>query len=130
MTLYILLKSIHMGCALLSVTSFIVRGVWMFTGSALLTKKIVKVAPHLIDTIFLLSGLSLVFLIDSGLLGQAWLLTKILLLVVYIALGIVALKPSVNSKIKIAAFVSALLVFIYIVGVAVSKNPASWFSIV
>ncbi|MDH3614989.1 MAG: SirB2 family protein [Gammaproteobacteria bacterium] len=41
-------------------------------------------------------------------------------------LGTVAIRRGSTLRIRIIAFVGALSVFAYIVGVALSKSPASW----
>lgn len=125
--MYLLVKTIHMSCAMFSIAGFIVRGIWMMNDSDLLNKKIVKVLPHIIDTVFLLSGLCVVFILGSGLFSQSWLQTKIVLLFVYIGLGVVALRKGNPKGLKITAYFSAITVFAYIIGIAVFKNPASWF---
>lgn len=116
-----------MTCALLSITGFTLRGFWMMQDSTLLKNKAVKVLPHIVDTLFLLSGVSLAVSIDLSLFGQSWLISKICLLFVYIFLGVLAFRSS-NKKVKALAFFAAILTFIYIVGIAINKNPASWFS--
>jgi uncharacterized membrane protein SirB2 len=55
-----------------------------------------------------------------------WLTAKVLALVVYILLGSVALKRGKSLAIRATAYVAALLVFGYIVAVALTKNPLPW----
>lgn len=93
----------------------------------MLQLKAVKILPHIVDTVFLLSGISLAFYISASLFGQAWLLCKIFLLIVYILFGTLAFK-STNKKVKTTAFMAAVLTFIYIAGIAITKQPLSWFS--
>ena len=52
-----------------------------------------------------------------------WLLTKIVLLVVYIVLGTIALKRGRTPQVRAAAFVAALAVFVAIVATAITKRP-------
>lgn len=111
---------------MLSIAGFILRGIWMISDSSLLNKKIVKVLPHIIDTIFIASGISLVIILGSEVLTRPWLLTKLILLLAYIALGFIALSKQQAKPIKITAFIVAIAIFSYIVGVAIMKTPASW----
>ena len=53
-------------------------------------------------------------------------LAKFVGLIGYIVLGIFALKLGATPHIRIVAFVGALAIFAYIVGVALAKSPASW----
>ncbi len=56
---YILLKHIHLTCVALTFILFSLRGFWMLSESALLQKKWVKIAPHVIDTLLLVSAIAL-----------------------------------------------------------------------
>ena len=123
---YLLLKNIHMSCALLSISGFLLRGYWMFTGSRLSHIKPVKILPHVVDTVLLLSALGLLYILGFGLLSQNWLVHKITLLLVYIVLGMIALGDKYPLKKKAAAFASAVVVFVYIVGIAITKTALSW----
>ena len=123
---YFIFKTIHMSCALLSIAVFLLRGYWMLQESPLLQLKPVKILPHIIDTLLLLSVFALLFVLGFGLLKQGWLVHKTGLLLVYIVLGMIALGDKYSRPKKIAAFVSAVLVFFYIVGIAVTKTALSW----
>ena len=48
---------------------------------------------------------------------------KLLALLLYIVLGMVALKRGRTRTVRILAWLAALGVFVYIVAVAVSRNP-------
>jgi uncharacterized membrane protein SirB2 len=123
---YFIFKTIHMICALLSIAGFLLRGYWMLQESPLLQLKPVKILPHIIDTLLLLSAFALLFVLGFGLLKQGWLVHKIGLLLVYIVLGMIALGDKYSRPKKIAAFVIAVLVFFYIVGITVTKTALSW----
>lgn len=92
----------------------------------MLSQKAVRVVPHIIDTLLLLSALALLAVLGFDLIRQPWLIHKITLLFVYIVLGMIALDNKYSKRIRIAAFIGAVLVFITIVGIAVSKSPMSW----
>lgn len=123
---YLILKTIHMSCALLSISGFLLRGYWMIQESPLLDLKPVKIFPHIVDTLLLLSAIGMLFILGFGLLYQGWLLHKVGLLIVYIVLGMIALGNKYSRSKKIAAFIAAVLVFFYIVGIAISKTALSW----
>jgi uncharacterized membrane protein SirB2 len=119
----LLLKSIHVGSVLLSFLSFSVRGVWMLQGSAMLQQRMVKVVPHVIDTVLLSSGLSLALLIHQYPFVQGWLTAKILGIVGYIVLGSIALKHGRTRSVRVTSLAAAVLVFAYIVAAAVTHSP-------
>jgi uncharacterized membrane protein SirB2 len=78
--------------------------------------------PHVIDTLLLASALTLVVWSHQYPGAQNWLTAKLLALIVYIGLGTVALKRGRTKGARIAAFIAALLVFGYIVKVALTRQ--------
>lgn len=117
-----LIKIIHITCALLSISGFVGRGILMVKGSPLLTARWVKVSPHIIDTVLLISAIILASQWGWSALEMPWLLAKIGALLVYIILGSLALRPGRPQSIRITAWLAAILTFAYIVSVAVTKN--------
>jgi len=123
---YLALKHLHLTFVALSLLAFFVRGIWLFTNSSMLSKKWVKILPHIISTILLVSGIALAVHLSLSPGSQPWLMAKIIGLIVYIGLGVAAFKvPNPNAR-KLL-WVSALIVFAYIVCVAISKNPLGFF---
>jgi uncharacterized membrane protein SirB2 len=122
---YLILKYVHVGCALASLVLFITRGRWMMDASVRLQQRWVKVVPHVIDTVLLASAIALVWSLGGletfG--TQGWLVAKIVALCAYIALGSIALKRGRTRRTRVMAFISAIAVFAYIVSVAVAKSP-------
>ena len=53
-----MLRSIHVFLAYLTVAGFVVRAVWSLSGSGLREQKLVKVLPHVVDTLLLVLGAS------------------------------------------------------------------------
>jgi uncharacterized membrane protein SirB2 len=112
--------------AIASISGFMLRGYWMMLASDRLQHKVVRIAPHVIDTVFLLSGVALIFALHLNAFSQPWLLAKFAGLIAYIVLGTLAIKRGSTMQIRVIAFVAALAMFAYIVGVALTKSPASW----
>ena len=127
--IYSTLKAIHISAAILTVSGFILRGFWMMSGSPILEQRLVRIAPHVIDTIFLLSGIALILTLQLPVLKQPWLLMKFAALVVYILLGAVALRRGKTLQVRVTAFLLALATFAYIAGVAMTKSPGSWLAV-
>ncbi len=120
---YIAIKHLHITFAMLSGLLFLVRGIWMLSGSQRLQARWVKIVPHIVDTLLLVSAIGLV-VASSQYPGQApWLSAKLVALVGYIVLGVIALKRGRTQQVRTAAFIGALACFAYIVAVAVTKNP-------
>lgn len=120
------LKLAHMALAALSVALFSLRGCWMLLESPLGQARWTRVVPHVVDTVFLATGIWLAVRIDQYPFVQPWLTAKVFGLVAYIILGSIALKRGRTRAIRAAAFVAALAVFAYIAGVARARHPLSW----
>jgi uncharacterized membrane protein SirB2 len=117
------IKWLHVGCAVLSGSGFFVRGILMMRDSALLQARVVKITPHIIDTLLLVSAILLASQWGWAALQMPWLLAKIIALLVYIGLGMLALRVGRTKAVRVSAWCAAMLVFAYIVATAVSKNP-------
>ncbi len=126
--MYLTLKSIHIFCVLLTFLSFFIRGIWMIQNHPRLQQRWVKIVPHLIDSVLLLSGISLVFTIHQYPFINHWLTAKLLALLLYIILGSIALKRGKTKTIRLTAWISALGTFLYMVTVAITRivNPLIW----
>lgn len=123
---YLFIKHTHTLLALLTISGFVVRGYWMMTDSGRLQQRTTRIAPHILDTVFLASGIAMLVLLSLNPLSQSWLLAKFAGLIAYILLGSVAIRRGSTRQVRILAFVGALSAFAYVVGVALSKSPASW----
>jgi len=119
------IKWLHVVCAVLSGGGFFIRGILMMRESAWLQVRMVKVVPHVVDTVLLVSAIALVS--QWGWAALPWLLAKIVALLVYIGLGVVALRAGRSKRVRVLAWLAAMLVFTYIIVVAVSKNPLAFF---
>jgi uncharacterized membrane protein SirB2 len=122
-TLVETLKLIHVSCAFASISGFGLRGYWMVSDNPLLQHRLSKVLPHVIDTLLLGSAISLLMVLHLSPLVHLWLGAKIIALLLYIGLGMAALRFGRTKKIKISAWLLALLMAGYIVSVAYSKSP-------
>jgi uncharacterized membrane protein SirB2 len=116
------LKHFHMSCAGLSGSLFLLRGVWMLRASSMLQVKWVRIAPHVVDTLLLASAIGLAVWSQQYPGQQPWLTAKLCALLGYIVLGSIALKRGRTKGQRIAAFAGALLLFAYIVTLAVTKK--------
>ncbi len=117
------LKIIHIGSVILSFLLFFLRGIWMMQDSANLQQRWVKILPHVVDTVLLSSAIALAVIIQQNPLNDSWLTAKVTGLLIYIGLGMVALRFGKNRAIKISAWIAAQCIFIYIVVVALTKSP-------
>ena len=128
MTLFEGLKITHMVCAAFSIAGFGLRGYWMLSGSALLNRRTVKTVPHIIDTLLLGSALGMLFVWQTSPFTLNWVTAKLVALLFYIGLGMVALRFGKTRAVRVVAWISALLVAAYIVSVAFSKSVLGFFA--
>lgn len=118
-----IVKTIHIVCALLSISGLMVRGVMTIKGSPFLTTWAVKKLPHLVDSVLLICAIILASQWGWAALEMPWLLTKLVALLVYISLGMIALRIGRSTPVRVTALLGAVTVFGYIVAVAVTKDP-------
>jgi uncharacterized membrane protein SirB2 len=124
---YETVKAIHVGAVALSGLGFFLRGLATLRRARWVQGRLARVLPHTIDTVLLASAVSLAWVLRLPPLSTPWLGAKILGLLAYIGLGTIALRFARSAAVRAAAWAGALLVFSYIVSVAVSKDPQGWF---
>ncbi|PTQ88361.1 SirB2 family protein [Agitococcus lubricus] len=120
MNTYMLVKHLHLLAVVLSGLFFMVRSVWALQQSPQLQAKWVRISPHIIDTVLLFSAMTLLVLSNQF---PVWVHVKLTLLVVYIGLGLVALKKAKTQGQRLVFIVLAMAVYGFIISVAVTKSP-------
>lgn len=117
------LKAAHLICVAASGVLFALRGWWRLSGSPMLARPWVKVVPHLIDTVLLVSALLLAAALHQYPFVNDWLTAKVFALLAYIALGSIALKRARTRPAIVLSLIAALGAFGYIVAVARTHSP-------
>ena len=118
MSYYPLLKNLHIFLALTSGIGFALRGFVRLVLQRPLTHRFWKIAPHLVDTLLLASGVTLWILVGWPVLS--WLGVKLLLVVAYILLGIAAFRTQRHNR-SVGLYLLALCVFVSIAALALHK---------
>ena len=126
---YLATKYLHTVVALLTISGFVLRGFWMVRESPLLEHRLTRIAPHVIDTVLLVSGVTMLAMLSLNPLTEAWLVAKFAGLLVYILLGTLAIRRGPTKETRIVALVAAVAVFAWVIGVALAKAPASWLAL-
>ncbi len=121
--MYLMVKHIHMTAIAVSFLLLALRFFWVMSNSGMMSKKWVKVVPHVVDTVLLASAITLCVILSQYPLYQGWLTEKVIGLIAYIILGLFALKLGKNKMIKSVAFVGAVAIFAMIGKIAVTKQP-------
>ena len=124
------IKFVHVAAVILSGSLFALRGSLMLARSRLTNHAALRFLSYAIDTILLTAALMLVTILHQYPFVQAWLPVKVLLLVVYIVLGVFALRRGRTRRVRAICYVAALVVFASIVGVALTHNPLGWLTMI
>ena len=120
---YSTLKLVHQSAVALSLAGFVARGTGMLSGAAWVRTRLAKTLPHVIDTVLIASAIALAYLLGLSPANAPWIAAKVVALIVYIALGLIAFRFGRTRRIRGIAFALAPLTFGYIVTVAISKDP-------
>jgi uncharacterized membrane protein SirB2 len=107
------------------VISFIARVALAELKPALLEQKWLKISPHVIASLVLLTGFALVLQGSWFSSEFAWIVAKLLVLVLYIGLGILAIRKS--GRTRWLAFGGALFCLYYISKVDITKQVFFFF---
>ena len=124
---YATLKLIHMSAVVLSGAGFFARGLGMLNDAAWVRHRIAKTLPHLVDTVLIVSALWLAWILRLTPTNAPWITAKIVGLLVYIGIGMVALRFGRTKTARGVAWLLAMLTFAYIVSVALTKDPRGFF---
>lgn len=116
-------KLIHQSAVVLSVTGFALRATASMAGARWVRGRAAKTLPHVVDTVLLASALTLATWLHLNPLTTPWLAAKIVALLLYIGLGMVALKSARPKLQRGLAMLGALAAVAYIVSVAITKSP-------
>lgn len=121
---YATLKLVHQGAVALSIAGFFARGLGSLAGAAWVRGRAARTLPHIVDTVLLASAIGLAWMLRLNPLSTPWLAAKIVGLLAYIGLGMVALRPQRPPALRAAAWVAALLCFAQIVAMAITKQTS------
>lgn len=128
--LYPDLKMLHVLCAVASLLLFVGRGSVTVLMGRNLAEPVWKWLPPVIDTLLLAFGIWLAVLLRLDPLQTGWLGAKLLCVIGYIVLGIWAFRLQRPRWLKVSLFVAAILLFWFIVSIAVWHDARGIFVLV
>lgn len=128
--LYLALRNLHITCVIVSGLGFFLRGLAALLDSPLIDRRWVKTVPHVVDTVLLSSAIGMAVISSQYPFAQAWLTAKLMALLVYILCGVVALRKGQSKATRGVFFVGALIIYSYIVSVALRHNPLGFFELI
>lgn len=123
MSLYVFIRIIHSSCAVLSLLGFAWRGLQKVIKGQVPEHFVVKVLPHIVDTVLLLSAIVLVVMSGQYPFVSPWVSAKVLALLIYISLGILLMRWRGASSARPVIYALTLLCGLYMITVAITKNP-------
>ncbi len=121
--MYEIVKHLHLTTIVLSVVLFLFRFVLNILQSPMLQKRWLKILPHIVDTLLLVSAATLCLLLKQYPLVDAWVTEKLIALVMYVFMVTLALKLGHNSFMRGMGLLGALSWITYAGMVALSKQP-------
>lgn len=124
---YLKIRLAHVICVGMSGGLFALRGLLALAGAPAANHQALRCLSYTIDSCLLTAALVLMSIVHQYPFVQSWLTVKLLLLVVYIVLGSYALRRARNRALRLATFMTALLVFMFIISVAYWHDPAGVF---
>ena len=123
-----LLKLVHVGAAVVSICGFILRAILAIRNSPLLRHRLLRIGPHVVDTVLLGSAVGLLFSIQQYPFVHTWLTAKVIALLLYIGLGFFVLRFGRSPAQRAITSLIAVMVFAYIMAVAITHDP--WMGLV
>jgi uncharacterized membrane protein SirB2 len=126
---YLTVKLIHQSAVVLSITGFAVRGAASLADARWVRSRVAKSLPHVVDSVLLLSALVLAWMLRLTPGNAPWLVAKIVGLIAYVGLGVVALRPGRQKVVRAVAWAAALGTVGWIVSVAVTKDPLGFLAV-
>jgi uncharacterized membrane protein SirB2 len=124
---YAQIKWVHIAAVIASGLLFLLRGVAVQAGARWPMATSVRWLSIAIDSVLLTAAMMLVSILHQYPFVQAWLTVKVCLLVVYIGLGTFALKRGRTPRARLMFFVVALMVYAFIISVAIAHHPLGMF---
>jgi uncharacterized membrane protein SirB2 len=125
---YLSIKSLHVLCVILSGGLFFARGALVVANKSVGNHVAVRRLSYLIDTVLLISALALIAIVHQYPFVDHWLTVKLGLLIVYIVLGVFALRRAPTRLGKSLCWIAALGIYLLIISVARTHQPLGWFA--
>ena len=125
---YLLMHGIHVLAVAVSGSLFLLRGLLVLSGrQSIAMAPFPRILSYAVDTTLLVSAIVLTVIVHQYPFVNGWLTVKVLLLIVYIVLGIFALKRARTRAGKAWFFAAALATFAFIISVAITHHPLGVF---
>lgn len=126
---YMAIKHIHLVAVGIGFALLLMRGFLMTTGSTLDKRRWMRIVIHFNYAVLFLAGIALSFKAGLKPGDHPWLMIKIGGLIVLLVLGASVLSRVRSSSARFATWLLGVLLFLYLVSVALTKNPQPWLAL-
>jgi len=120
------LWGVHVSLVGLSLSLFVWRGIYMWRDRPIQSRMWRRKFPDIIDSLLLISGASLAYMLGFTPWHDCWLLMKLFAVFVYILLGFMAFREIDSLWLKRIYFILALFTAIYVIAIAHSHVLSPW----
>jgi uncharacterized membrane protein SirB2 len=117
------IKLVHVTAAIASGSLFLLRGIAVNWGGSWGMIAPVRYLSYTIDIVLLSAGLLLLAILPSAVYSNGWLALKLVLLVIYIGLGMLALKRGRTAGIRRGCFIAAIVIYLCVFFIARTHDP-------
>lgn len=117
------IKMVHVAMVLASGALFALRGAGMLAGQRWPRSGVARWTSYTIDTTLLTAAMMLLTILPWAMFGNGWLAVKMVLLVAYIVLGVLALRQQRTRTARAGFYVAALLVYAGMYSIARAHHP-------
>lgn len=124
--LYPQIKSLHILLVLLSGALFALRAGAVLFDARWPRHPLPRYGSYTIDTFLLTSAAMLATMLPRALFANGWLAVKLGWIVVYIVLGVFAMRPGCSRRVRVSCYFAALAAFAQVIGIARMHHPWGW----
>src|SRR5207342_2746793 len=122
------IRQFHIFVALLSGSLFALRGAFLLAGARWPLALSVKWLSYSVDTALLTAALMLLTILPGAVFANGWLAVKLTLLVVYVVLGVFALRRARTPRGRVVFYLAALCTFFAIYSIARAHSPLGFYT--
>ena len=126
--MFLLLKYLHIVCVAASFSLLFLRGLWLLRAFPAAQETWVRMLPHAVDGLLVVSALAMMSL-GSSKVWPDWLWAKFGYIVVYAVLSVLVFRLAGKRWQRGIAWAGALFMFLFITTVAVLQSPLGIFSV-
>ncbi|MBT9465270.1 MAG: SirB2 family protein [Hydrogenophaga sp.] len=123
-----MLLQTHVGLVMTSVGLFAARALGVLRGQVWPLRPGWRRLSEVVDSALLMAGASLWWLLQLNPLHTPWLGLKLGLLLVYIALGTMAMRRASSTRTRALFLLGALLCVAFMASIALARHPLGWWA--